>query len=317
MIESPPWKEFEAVIERLQRAFHPDAAIERNARLVGANSKRPRQIDIAIRQKFGPSAILVIVECKHWTRKIDVKAVEAFAGVKEDVGAHAAMMISAKGFTRGARNSAERKQINLYTFRDTTKEKWPNGLKVPVALEAWILKPLAFHVKGASGETITFKSDSDFKLHDRRTLKETTLPQLCRTLWTAHEPKTEGEFFWEIACGERSTGQMPDKLVVGFRTKLRRTLRQGRFHFTGIVDESRAEAHAPGFRIEVIDAPKEVAHGQPMFTEKHAGFGLMMNTIIVDTAHRPTQALHTAILSGYLELTVESKHAIPISLAES
>ncbi len=142
MPSGPHWKEFEHIIERLQRAFHPGADIQSDVRLPGRNSGVLRQIDIAVKQKVGAETLLIVVECKHWGRKVDVKAVEAFAGVKEDVGAHCGVMISARGFSNGAENLAERKQISLYRYRDTNKEAWPNGMKIAVIMAAFADVPV-------------------------------------------------------------------------------------------------------------------------------------------------------------------------------
>lgn len=313
--DGPQWKELESIIERLHRAFHPSASIEKNVRLLGKLSKTLREIDIVVKQKFGPQEILLIVECKHWKRKIDVKAVEGFAGVVKDVGAHIGIMVSAKGFSQGARNLAERRQINLYTFRDTKREAWPNGLKVPVLLEAWHIKPLALYVKDNTGTSVPIKSDEDVQLHDDKTGEKIKVVSLFRMIWDEHNPKTEGEFCWEYGCGDRREGTLDKRLGVGFSTKLKRTLRQGRMQFQGLVDDKKNEAHMAGFEIRVTEAPVEIEHDTPMFSAENAGFGLLMKTIFVETSNLQGQLLKEAITSGILTVKVEGKGVLaPIRL---
>src|SRR5436309_2741660 len=61
----PAWKQFEDLVERLHRAFHPNAAITRNDHILGKDSGRSREIDIAIRYKLGATELLLIVDCKN------------------------------------------------------------------------------------------------------------------------------------------------------------------------------------------------------------------------------------------------------------
>jgi predicted Mrr-cat superfamily restriction endonuclease len=93
------WKEFEALVARLQRAFNKTAKVICNEKIPGKRSGRVRQIDISIRTKIGTENVLMIVECRMRNRKIDVQAVEAFAGVMNDVGARTGIMVSTSGFT--------------------------------------------------------------------------------------------------------------------------------------------------------------------------------------------------------------------------
>lgn len=244
-----------------------------------------------------------------------MKAVEAFVGLKEDVSAHVGIMISAAGFSRAARNLAERKQINLFSYRDTKKETWPNGLKVPVTQEAWILKPLSLYQIKASGERIDFASDADLELRDFKTDAPCTLVDVCESLWQKHEPKTDGEFCWEIRTGKEKDA-LDEKLGVGFSARLRRTVREGRMHFQGLVNAEKGEAHAPSFRIEVTGEPKEVSSEHTALSARHAGYGLLMKTTLVETKDRATQALDKLMLTGHMELAVKSTGAIPISLAQ-
>src|SRR4051794_38934892 len=102
------WQEFEALVERLHRGLHRGAKITRDDRILGVNSRCKRQIDIAIRHKVGPNDILIIVECKRRSRKVDIDGMNAFAAAREDVRAHLGIMVSEKGFTNGARHIAEK-----------------------------------------------------------------------------------------------------------------------------------------------------------------------------------------------------------------
>jgi predicted Mrr-cat superfamily restriction endonuclease len=96
------WREFEALVARLQRAFNKTAKVICNEKILGKRSGRIRQIDISIRTKIGTENVLIIVECRMRNRKIDVQAVEAFAGAMNDVGAQMGIMVSTSGFSKAA-----------------------------------------------------------------------------------------------------------------------------------------------------------------------------------------------------------------------
>lgn len=300
------------MIERLQRAFHPSAAVERNAKLQGRISNRLRQIDIAIQQTFGPQTLLIIVECKQWRRKIDVKAVEGFAGVMEDVGAHAGIMVSPKGFTAAARTVAKRKQISLYNYRDTKQEAWPNGLEVPIVVEIWTLVPLALYIRRPSGEQTNINSEDELNLRDPKTGIRKRVATVFRELWEKHEPKANGRHVFEIESSGAKGGV--HTLVFEGDTKLRRVFRQGRFHFTGLVAEDGKEAHTSGFEIVVEGAPKDIADRADAVQRDHAGLGLNVSTTSVQTQDKASLLVDRGLLEGIFSVQATVKGSIPIKL---
>ena len=107
---SVKWKEFEdAVFEECQRAFHfRDAEVLRDVHLLGKDSGVKRQIDVLVRQKKGDEETIILIECKHYTSKINVKIVDAFIGCLEDVGADKGVIVSENGFTKAAIDRAHK-----------------------------------------------------------------------------------------------------------------------------------------------------------------------------------------------------------------
>src|SRR5262249_8639118 len=95
----PKWKRFENLVAEIQRALAPGAAISQNERIRGKNTGALREIDIVVRQSVGQFGILIIVDCKDHGNPLDVKDVEAFAGLAEDVGANKGAMVAANGFS--------------------------------------------------------------------------------------------------------------------------------------------------------------------------------------------------------------------------
>lgn len=51
--------------------------------------------------------MIVVIDCKKFSKKINVKTVESFLGMLDDVGAHRGIMITNIGYTASALNRAE------------------------------------------------------------------------------------------------------------------------------------------------------------------------------------------------------------------
>ena len=103
------WQGYEeAVFQECERVYHfRNCEILKNAHLVGRYSGAKRQIDVLVRFIEGESVIsTMLVECKHYAQKINVKIVDSFIGCLEDVGADKGVIVSEKGFTKAAINRA-------------------------------------------------------------------------------------------------------------------------------------------------------------------------------------------------------------------
>ena len=86
--------------------------------IVGKNTKTRREVDVSLRCKAGSVDILVILECRDRQSIQDVTWIEQLASKREDVGADKAVAVSATGFSQGAHNLAQLKQIELRSFAE-------------------------------------------------------------------------------------------------------------------------------------------------------------------------------------------------------
>lgn len=87
------------------------ATVERNIKLRGRRSGRLRQIDVLVRGRiFGMAEATMMVECKKWATRVDIKAVESFLGMVQDVGADVGLMMTTKGATAGAHERARQER---------------------------------------------------------------------------------------------------------------------------------------------------------------------------------------------------------------
>ena len=294
--------------------MYPDATIEQNVKISGKLSRTSREIDIAIRQKLGPQNLLIIVECKCWNRKIDVETIEAFASKREDVGANIAMMISSKGFSKSADNFAAEKQISLYTLEDTLTNTWPNGLRVPVYLEAWHLVPTGLFIRDKQGDETPIESDTELNLHDVATGEKLILATMIRKFWDEHEPKEEGHFGWELSYREAEPEGTERTLCIGFEAKFLRTYRLGAMTFCGLVDQRDSQIHATRFRIEVEGAPIDPKKQAHVSTRKE--LGLLMKTTFVHTVGPEAKSRREQIYSGRLVMDFDAGGTMTFPIME-
>ncbi len=134
--ESPKWKRFEKKAFEIQKSLSAaNADVKYNDSIYGSDSKTSRQIDISIRSKVGSYSVLIVVECKDYKTPVDVTEVEGFISKLRDVRANKGVMISAKGFTEAAQNTAEQHDVDLRRLIDTESVEWGDDVSVPCLLE--------------------------------------------------------------------------------------------------------------------------------------------------------------------------------------
>ncbi|MHA7297200.1 restriction endonuclease [Pseudarthrobacter sp. MDT3-1] len=88
-----------------------EVTVERDVYLPGRQSDTPRQIDILVRgPMFGLSEATLVIDCKRYSKKLDVNDVGQFAQALADVGAVAGWIVSTKGASRAAQQLASRQR---------------------------------------------------------------------------------------------------------------------------------------------------------------------------------------------------------------
>lgn len=133
--KEPKWKKFEKIIAGIHMLNAEGAKVKFNDHIIGKRTRRKRQIDVSLRFRHGYYEYLAIIECKDFKTKVPVKEVEAFRTKIEDVGAQKGIMVSPKGFQKGATKAAETFNIDLFTLTeevgDWTKTIRENVIQVP------------------------------------------------------------------------------------------------------------------------------------------------------------------------------------------
>lgn len=128
--------EFEELVAEIYKQLSPQAEIKLNDKIQGFNSGIRREIDVSIRQKVANHEILIIVQAKDYSSaKIDVKVVDAFRSVIEDLRASKGVLVSAKGFTKSALEYGKNQKIDLLTAHDAKVKHWRKEIFFPTVIK--------------------------------------------------------------------------------------------------------------------------------------------------------------------------------------
>ncbi len=127
----PKWKRFEALVAKLQQEFSPNAKVTHNDKIMGQHSGVERQIDISVRKTVGQFNILIVIDCKDYSKPVDVKGMEEFFGLVNDVGANKGAIVSSGGFTKAARTRARDAGVDIYTLVDAEDHDWRSDIAIP------------------------------------------------------------------------------------------------------------------------------------------------------------------------------------------
>ncbi|MGD9932054.1 MAG: restriction endonuclease [Mangrovibacterium sp.] len=119
------WRKYEKDILKYFQETYPEANILFDQKIQGKYSKVSRQIDILIEGEIAGYQIRIVVDCKYFSKKIDVKHVESFCSMVEDVEAHQGVLITQKGFSKAGINRAhygiQKVELDIINF-DELKE---------------------------------------------------------------------------------------------------------------------------------------------------------------------------------------------------
>lgn len=151
------WKKYEKEIHTQFQDMYPEAEITHNASLPGRYSKADRQIDILVQDYAAGEKITIIVDGKYYSENIDVKDVESFLAMMQDVGADKGLLITQKGYSQAAINRAyndpSRLELDILNF-DELKDFQGFGA-IPYSGKYGVLIPSPFgwvidasHVEG-------------------------------------------------------------------------------------------------------------------------------------------------------------------------
>lgn len=119
------WRDYEKEIHQQFQEMYPEAEITHNTTLPGRYSKIDRQIDVLIEDYVAGDRIRIMVDGKYFSENIDVKEVECFIGMMQDVGADKGLLITQKGYSKAAimraHNDPSRIELDILNFEELKK----------------------------------------------------------------------------------------------------------------------------------------------------------------------------------------------------
>ena len=153
-------EQLEQLVANIQNELSPNATITHNVKLQGHKSGRERQIDVLLEDRIGQYHIRIAIECKDYKRPADVKAVESFLGLLDDIKVNKGVLVSPKGFTKAAKTRANERDIDLYSPIDTDPHKWQSKLTIPILCD---FRSAAIAIRIETTAPIPFRLPVDFQ----------------------------------------------------------------------------------------------------------------------------------------------------------
>jgi hypothetical protein len=148
------------------------SAIKHRNRYKGASGQE-HEIDLSFETTLAGSRLLVLVECKCYSRPVGIEDLAEFAYKLRDIGAHKGIVVSTVGFREGAITIARRE-----------------GIALVVAVKAWTVVSLC-RSDGTPRYTIGKIQWASIQLNDSR--RQHTIPMGTMASSTIDEDSTPGE----------------------------------------------------------------------------------------------------------------------------
>ncbi|MFA6092320.1 MAG: restriction endonuclease [Elusimicrobiota bacterium] len=213
---TPKWKKFEELVADIQRALSGTADVEANVRIMGTSGV-PRQIDVAVRKTTGQFSLLIIMDCKDWKAPVDIKGVEEFAGLVEDVKANKGAMVCNKGFTAAAKTKATQKGIDLFSAIDSESKDWPVYVSIPTICDFRSIKSFRFSFRHSDPTPFMIPSIDPrlLELFARSGEKIDTLGNIVKRAWNEGKLCYEPGEYADLSICEQAAYTKVDEILYG------------------------------------------------------------------------------------------------------
>lgn len=146
------WKEYEEEIFESFKSAYPDADIKFDQKIQGRYSKEERQIDILVEGRIAGRRIRIIVDGKYYNKKIDVKHVESFISMVEDLDADQGILVTSKGYSQAAINRAYygplKIELDILSFEELKRFQGPGAITYSGKNGAILSAPFGWVVDG-------------------------------------------------------------------------------------------------------------------------------------------------------------------------
>lgn len=106
--------------------------VTHNDSIYGHDSKTMRQIDVSCISMVGSSEVLIAIECKNYSKRLDVNDIGKIYAMHNDVRANKSVVVSANGYTKNALKLGKSNGMDLLIVADTGEHNWKTDIKVPI-----------------------------------------------------------------------------------------------------------------------------------------------------------------------------------------
>lgn len=159
-------KIFEKVTAELHKYFTSSASVKHNQKLMG-KSGIFRQIDVLIEDNMATYSLKIVVDCKYYSKKVDINDVGEVWDIVDDVRANLGVIVSNAGFTDGAvKRANELGRLKLCSILDLENKEFSINIALPVICEFRQPK-FQFHVSG-SDPNMNLYSDPKVMLIEKK-----------------------------------------------------------------------------------------------------------------------------------------------------
>lgn len=267
----------EILVAQIQKQLAPAAKVIHNAKLPSRTTSATRQVDVLVRQHVGQYEMSIVIDSKDYKDPVDVKGVEEFHGLLTDIVANKGVLVCPSGFTKAAKERAEKLLIELYRPVDTGDHKWKAEVKVPAVCD-FRAASISFGIRHS--EPVHFSMPMNFyEVLDVQAIDGT---QLGTALNAAVRRWNEGGFPIDEGKHQRidlfpggvvkvdnGHGQLT-KVNIDVGIQVSRQLFFGQVplsKISGFVDERTGLLHTNGFEVDVVSPEVVVEKWQKVDSE--------------------------------------------------
>jgi restriction endonuclease len=246
---------YELVVKKVVERLSPGARVQHNVRVPVVGDDRVRQVDVYIEGSIAGFPYTVVIDCKHYGKPLDVKNVDEFLGMLDDIKPNMGVLVSLHGFGSGAKKRAakEGRRLNLCTVFLGGQPEFSAPIGVGVILVQ--RSDLEVRARMEGGAEFIGPISWDFyewEVIDGEGVRWSVLELVERALNADPQlaDADEGTYVvpkntYKLVCTDGSA-QAFEKLEIDFRSKLRFFRRSSRFD-TGVAilnDEGEIMAHS-------------------------------------------------------------------------
>lgn len=146
------WRDYEKEVFAAFKRAYPDSEIKFDVSIEGRYSREPRQVDLLIEGRIAGKKIRIVVDGKHYKRNVNVKHVETFISMLEDVEADQGILVTSKGYSKAAMNRAyhgpKRIELDILSFDELRQFQGDIGFPYSGRHGAMLPAPFGWVVDG-------------------------------------------------------------------------------------------------------------------------------------------------------------------------